>query len=158
MNHILQREEIQDEDQKLLLLWAILLHDIGKAPTFSRGEDGEAHYYDHEHIGAEMFLSDIAPRLKFSNTFQEKIYFLIQEHLRLFKIPQMRKLKARTLMMHPYFPLLLKLGEADNRGRIPAKEEVFQEIQKMYNDFKKLLKNKKFLRGNDIMERYPELC
>ena len=157
MNHILKRENIEHEDEKLLLLWAILLHDIGKAPTFSRGEDGEAHYYDHERIGAEMFLQDIAPRLKFSNTFQDTIYFLIEEHLRLFKIPQMRKLKTRTLMMHPYFPLLLKLGEADNRGRIPTKEEAFAHIGEIYQKFQTLLETKRFLTGDDVMERYPDL-
>ena len=157
MNTIIERETSLDEKTKLLLLWSILLHDIGKWPTYSVWEDGEGHYYDHEHVWAEMFQGNIVKRLKFSNSFSERISFIITEHLRVFKIPTMKKFKARKLMMHKYFDELLLVWEADNKWRIPQKLDTFNEILKIYSEFKELLKTKTFLTGEDIMKKYPAL-
>ena len=62
-----------------------------------------------------MFKNDIVKRLKFSNTFEKKIFFCIKEHMRVFMIPDMKTLKSRKLMMHKYFDDLLLVGEADNK-------------------------------------------
>lgn len=156
MNIIIKRENII-WDRKLILLWAILLHDIWKAPTFTTWDDGESHYYDHENIWAEMFKNTLARRLKFSNDFEKKIFFLIREHIRVFMIPQMKKLKSRKLMMQDGFDDLLLLWEADNMWRRPQKLDVFDEILKIYEDFKVLLAGKIFFTGDDIMKKYPEL-
>lgn len=157
MNIIIQRETEISQERQLLLLWTILLHDIWKWPTFSVWEDGESHYYNHEKIWAEMFKKDITKRLKFSYYFEKRIYFLIQEHIRVFKIWQMRKLKSRTLMMQKYFEDLLLIWEADNKWRRPQKLEAYQKILDIYSDFQDIQKTKVFLTGDDIMERYPEL-
>ncbi|MBS9784126.1 CCA tRNA nucleotidyltransferase [Candidatus Gracilibacteria bacterium] len=156
MNQIILREKITGE-RKLLLLWSILLHDIGKGPTYSVGKDGESHYYNHENVGAEMFKNNLAKRLLFPKNFEKEIYFLIREHLRLFMIPKMKKLKSRKLMMHEYFPDLILLGEADNKGRIPAKLDYFEEIASIYKDFQKLLETKTFFTGKDVLEKFPDL-
>ncbi len=156
MNNIVKRDAITWE-RKLLLLWAILLHDIGKAPTFTVWADWESHYYDHENIGAQMFKNELVERLKFSNEFEKKIYFIIKQHLRVFIIPEMRKLKARKLMMENYFDDLLLVWEADNKWRRLQKLEAFENLLSIYADFKVLLETKQFLTWEDIMNKYPEL-
>ena len=156
MNIIVQRENITWE-RKLMLLWAILLHDIWKAPTYTMWDDWESHYYDHENVWAQMFKDNLTERLEFSNDFEKKIYFIITEHLRVFKIPSMRRLKARKLMMHEYFDDLLLVWEADNKWRRPQKLEVFENIIQIYVNFKQILKKKTFLTWDDIITKYPDL-
>lgn len=157
MNKIIKRENITDKKKKLILLWAIFLHDIWKAPTYSIWEDLQWHYYDHENIWAEIFKTKTSKQLLFSKDETKKIYFLIKEHIRIFMIPDMKKLKSRTLMMNKYFDDLVLIAEADNKGRIPVKIDRFNEIINIYNEFKIILKSKKFLTWKDIMEKYPEL-
>lgn len=157
MNSILKREKWLSENQKLLLLRSILLHDIGKWPTFSMWDDGESHYYDHENVWAEMFQNNMVKRLRFSNEFTKKISFIITEHLRVFKIPKMKKIKARKLMMHEYFHELLLVWEADNNGRIPQDLSVLKEVHHIYADFQKKLQKKVFFTGYDVMKKYPNL-
>lgn len=156
MNTILEREKIE-WGRKLLLLWAILLHDIGKAPTYSVGTDSESHYYNHEQVWADMFHNELASQFLFSSYIQKRTYWIIAQHLRLFHLPSMKKLKARKLMMHDFFPDLLIVAEADTKWRLPRKTETFEQIVEMYADFQELLKTKVFLTGEDIMMKYPEL-
>lgn len=156
MNKIIKRENIY-WDRKLLLIWAILLHDIWKWLTLNIWEDWEVHYYNHEEIWADVFKNDLVFRLKFPSYFEKRIDFIIREHLRLFKIPSMKNLKSRKLMMEEYFDDLLLVWEADNRWRFPTKEEDFQKILDIYNDFKIIIKEKIFFTWQDIMIKYPEL-
>ena len=63
-----------------VLRWGALFHDIGKPK--SKGvhpEHGDATFYDHESIGADM-ATEILPRLKLSNEDQERIVHLVRHH------------------------------------------------------------------------------
>lgn len=141
----------------LILYYTILLHDIAKADTLTFDESWESHYFNHENIWAEIFKEKISNRLNFTNNQKKEIYWLIKNHIKLFLIPEMKKLKARKFMMHPLFEKLLIVWEADNRWRIPVKDWKIEQITSIYLEFKEILKHKKFLNGNDIMSRYPEL-
>lgn len=157
MNIIIKREHINSSAEQLILLWAILLHDIWKGPTHTIWDDWEWHYYDHENIWATIFQENLSKRLKFSRDSEKKIFFLIKEHLRVFLIPNMKTLKSRKLMMQPYFPELLLLAEADNKWRRPQKLDTYNHILDIYNNFQEILPKKVFLTGQDIMSRYPQL-
>ena len=60
---------------------ALLLHDLGKPDTRSFGEDGVAHYYKHEEVGAEM-AEGILERLKFPLEVQKSVVKLVRQHMR----------------------------------------------------------------------------
>jgi len=156
MNIIVERENIVWK-RKLILFWAMLFHDIWKAFTFTIWEDWKPHYYDHENIWAEVFKDTLVDRLKFSNDFKKKIHFMIKNHLRVLKIPTMKKIKARKLMMHEYFDDLLILWEAVNKWRKSQELASFNEVFDMYANFKNILLTKTFLTGDDLMEKYPYL-
>ena len=66
-------------DMPLIRLSA-LLHDIGKVPTRSTGEDGDYTFYNHEVVGARM-TRRIMKRLKFSNEDIERTNVLIVNHM-----------------------------------------------------------------------------
>ncbi len=63
-----------------LLRWAALLHDIAK-PQTKGVHDGQVHFFGHEEQGARI-ARRILRSLHFDNRFMERIFKLIQMHLR----------------------------------------------------------------------------
>jgi putative nucleotidyltransferase with HDIG domain len=94
------------------LYWTALLHDIGKAQTFSRDANGNVHYFDHERVGSQM-IDSIAKKWKMSTALKDGIIWIIKSHLLPQKLTEMKKIKVYRLMLHPHFPLLLQLTMAD---------------------------------------------
>jgi tRNA nucleotidyltransferase/poly(A) polymerase len=59
--------------------WGLLLHDVGKPPTRTIGEDGEAHFFGHESVSADMAV-DILRRLRASSHLRDAVRGLILHH------------------------------------------------------------------------------
>jgi putative nucleotidyltransferase with HDIG domain len=64
---------------KPLVRWAALLHDIGKPDTRS-GAGDDAHFYNHERVGAEL-ADRVLERLRFPLADRERIVHLVREHM-----------------------------------------------------------------------------
>lgn len=62
-----------------IVRFATLIHDIGKAPTFRKTDEGVITFYNHELIGAKM-AERIVQRLRFSKKDGEKIVRLVRWH------------------------------------------------------------------------------
>jgi putative nucleotidyltransferase with HDIG domain len=62
-----------------LVRLATLLHDVGKAVTFTRDKDGVITFYNHEVIGASI-ARNIGERLKFSKNDFKKLVTLVRWH------------------------------------------------------------------------------
>jgi poly(A) polymerase len=77
------------------LAWGVLLHDVGKPPTFrSVEETGDRVRFDgHVNVGVAM-AEAICRRLRFSNEDTEQILALVANHMRFKDVEQM---KASTL-------------------------------------------------------------
>ena len=77
------------------LAWGVLLHDVGKPPTFKppSGPDGRIRFDEHVEVGTQMAI-EICRRLKFSNDDTDQIAALVANHLRFKDVLQM---KASTL-------------------------------------------------------------
>lgn len=150
MNKIFFQSEI------ILYSWALLLHDIAKYDTFSQDENGNVHYYDHESLWLE-WVRKIAKRWSFQNILLKKVLYLVENHLRIFKIFQMKTLKVRSFMIHPYFRDMIVVGIADNLGRIPAKVEMWEKLIHFYAEFLKEYSQMEFYNGREIIAQYPNL-
>ena len=85
-------EEAQKAGEPLEILWACLLHDIGKPATrtdkdvpedkwVEYGRKKKSNYIMHERIGAEIALR-LCEYLKFSKKMKESIYDLVKNHLK----------------------------------------------------------------------------
>ena len=96
----------------LELAWSVLLHDVGKPLTRTVGEDGVAHFYGHEHAGAEM-AEVILKRLRFSTAQTETITQAVASHMRFISVPRMRRPKLLRLMADPNFAMELELHRLD---------------------------------------------
>jgi poly(A) polymerase len=86
------------------LAWAVLLHDVGKPPTFkSARETGDRIRFDgHAEIGARMAVA-ICRRLRFSVDDIEQIEALVANHLRFKDVFQMRPATLKRFVRLPRF-------------------------------------------------------
>ena len=98
--------------QDKTLAWSILLHDIGKKPTFSVGEDNIPHFYSHEAVGADM-IPAIAERLRFSREMADAVEHAVRYHMRFASVMEMREAKLKRLMAEKYFAMELELHRLD---------------------------------------------
>lgn len=73
------------------LAWGVLLHDVGKPPTFKppSGPDGRIRFDEHVEVGKQMAI-EICRRLRFSNEDIDQIAALVANHLRFKDVPQMK--------------------------------------------------------------------
>lgn len=63
-----------------IVLFAGLLHDIGKVKTFKKDDEGNVTFYNHDIVGAKLGL-EIGKRFNLSNAQAEKLVKLIRWHM-----------------------------------------------------------------------------
>jgi poly(A) polymerase len=112
---ILVMENLANE--KPLLQFAALMHDIGKPATAKvEGNDpNKISNHGHDDVGAKIAL-DIMTRLKFSNDEIDYVVNLVENHMKHQAVKDMRKSTLKRFMSQPYFDDLLKLNYADIRA------------------------------------------
>ena len=100
----------------LPLAWAVLLHDVGKPPTFriSQEPDGRSRirFDSHDRVGADLATA-ILTRLRMSNHLIEEVAHCVRQHMRFMHVQQMRTGKLRHLVGAPTFPIELELHRVD---------------------------------------------
>ena len=94
----------------LTLALGVLLHDIGKPPTFRIAE--RIRFDGHAALGAKM-ARQVLNRLRFSNQEIHAVEALIADHLRFKDVRQMRESTLRRFLRQPYFDELLELHRLD---------------------------------------------
>lgn len=102
----------QMEQADPALAWSVLLHDVGKPPTFERDASGKIRFQNHAGIGAEM-ADEILRRLRASNELREAVVHAVRNHMRFVDWPRMREATRRRWVAHPLFPMELALHKAD---------------------------------------------
>lgn len=123
----------QDSDYKEILVFAALLHDVSKAVTTEKGEDGLYHCKDHaikgvsiaEHI-LDTYVSDIQPEYK------KAILSLVRYHMQPLYILKHRNSKSAILKLansleYIDFESLLLLKQCDCEGSIFEENDQYQE-------------------------------
>lgn len=103
-----------DEAVNPCLPWAVLLHDIGKAPTRFVDCAG-VHFYGHVQKSEEMAV-DILRRMKFSIAETETILDLIRGHMMFMHVRDMRPNRLKRFLRQPAFDLHLELHRLDCLG------------------------------------------
>jgi poly(A) polymerase len=106
------------------LAWGVLLHDIGKPPTFrSSNETGDRIRFDgHVDVGVRM-ADELCRRLRFSNDDAEQIKTLIANHMKFKDVAQMRQSTLKRFVRLPQFEEHLELHRLDcqsSHGKLDA--------------------------------------
>lgn len=96
------------------LAWGVLLHDVGKPPTFTppSGPGDRIRFNEHVEVGTKM-AEDICRRLRFSNEDADQIAALVANHLRFKDVPQMKTSTLKRFVRLERFDEHLELHRLD---------------------------------------------
>jgi len=94
------------------LAFGALFHDIAKPQTLAIDADGKMTYYGHPETGARIAV-DILQRLRRPRIIQQRVAYLVQNHLRLMMAPRMRPATLKRLLAEEGFEELLELSRLD---------------------------------------------
>ncbi len=96
------------------LAWGVLLHDVGKPPTFTppAGPGDRIRFDDHVEVGTRM-AEAICRRLRFSTGKTEQIAALVANHLRFKDVHQMRPSTLKRFVRLLRFDEHLELHRLD---------------------------------------------
>jgi putative nucleotidyltransferase with HDIG domain len=81
LQHHLAQMWPNQRSHRALLIFAALLHDVGKLKTRSVGDDGRVHFYEHERLSAE-FAEKCADDLRLSRHEIDRLTTVVREHMR----------------------------------------------------------------------------
>ncbi len=131
-------------DASLRLVWATLLHDIGKPPTLKlpQASNDRIRFNDHFRVGANI-AKNLLVRLKFSKVFTAEVCWMIEYHLGIDDLPKMTPAHQRSMMSNNAFSDLLELHKADAHaswsysaeGKLHKTIPEFSEITAMWKEF-----------------------
>ena len=120
------------------LLWAALLHDVGK-PLVTKDEDGKITAYGHHAVGAEI-AEQLLERLQMAAARRERIVWAVRHHTfhlswNLTAAKQASK-RQRRFVAGPNFPFLLELLRVDSiasqgHPRGMAAYEIYKKLREM---------------------------
>lgn len=96
------------------LAWGVLLHDVGKPPTFQSAEEtgDRIRFNHHVDVGVKM-AEAICRRLRFSNEDTEQIVALVGNHMRFGAVEAMKKATLKRFVRLPRFDEHLELHRLD---------------------------------------------
>jgi poly(A) polymerase len=96
------------------LAWGVLLHDVGKPPTFRpASQTGDRIRFDrHVDVGIRM-AEAICRRYRFSNEETEQIVALVANHMRFMAVDQMRASTLKRFVRLPQFEEHMELHRLD---------------------------------------------
>ena len=102
------------KDASPTLAWGVLLHDVGKPPTFqSAAETGDRiRFNNHVEVGVRM-AEAICRRLRFSNEETEQIVALVGNHMKFGAVEEMRASTLKKFVRLPRFEEHLTLHRLD---------------------------------------------
>jgi poly(A) polymerase len=96
------------------LAWGVLLHDVGKPPTFQSAEatGDRIRFNHHVDVGVKM-AEAICRRLHFSNEDTEQIAALVGHHMRFGAVEAMKKATLKRFVRLPRFDEHMELHRLD---------------------------------------------
>jgi poly(A) polymerase len=97
------------------LAWGVLLHDVGKPPTFAPpiGPNGRIRFDRHVEVGVKM-AEQICRRFRFSNEDTEQILALVTNHMKFKDVPQMKPATLKRFVRVDKFAEHLELHRLDS--------------------------------------------
>ena len=142
-----------------LINLSIALHDIGKGVTKQYKPNGDVIYKGHDMAGLPL-IDTIANRLKLSNKERDTLKYVVQNHMKVVKIKDMKPSKIAKLVDDPDWDILLATAHADEFSRLhkSISKKEYDEIIKIAMDIKEkwgLSQGKKALKlvdGNNVMK------
>lgn len=135
-------DALKYEPTREILVYAALLHDVGKGVVTTKGEDGLYHASNHAVKSAEMAVN-ILKRLEVDKYLHQAIISLVRWHMQPMYIleaknPKRAVLKLANNLEQVNMDLLLLLKQCDCEGSIydtdDHREEILSKVRELYYD------------------------
>jgi len=113
------------------LVYAVLLHDVGKPRTATFDE--RIRFNGHEAVGARM-AGGIMRRLRLSNKVVDEVVHAVKNHMKFAAVPQMKRSTLRRFVGHDHFDTEMELHRVDclgSHGKLAHYEQVLAFQQAM---------------------------
>ena len=131
------------------LALGVLLHDVGKPPTFRVAD--RIRFDEHASIGAGM-AETICRRLRLPNAVTETVITLIATHMRFIDIQRMKESRLIRFLREPYFPDALELHRIDclaSHGNLDNYEFCKQKLEELEPE---RVRPTRLITGHDLIE------
>ena len=131
-----------------ILALSILLHDVGKPPTFSVKE--RIRFDGHDDVGAKM-AEDICRRLRLSTEQIYNVVDLVKDHLRFIHVQEMRDNKLKRFLGKENFQKHLELHRLDclaSHGDLSSYHFCLQKLEEIGQEE---LKPDPLVNGRDLL-------
>jgi poly(A) polymerase len=133
------------------LAWGVLLHDVGKPPTFrSAAETGDRIRFDgHVDVGVRI-SEQICQRFRFSNDDREQTVALVANHMRFKDVEHMKPATLKRFLRLPRFEEHLELHRLDCLSS-HRRLETYEFIQRVLAETPpQQIRPPKLLTGDDL--------
>ena len=146
------------EQDRLILGYAALFHDLGKPATKSIDNGGEIHFYGHPEQSS-LLAQGIMKRLRFPNRVRDGVIPLVENHMRILTLaqggPSDKALRRLINAMGEGIRLLLVLGLAKTGSKEGEDEgkrfmDLCQRIWDLYEE-EDLIAPQPLLMGRDLL-------
>lgn len=130
------------------LAWGVLLHDVGKPPTFRVAD--RIRFDGHAEVGEQM-ARRILGRLRFSNDAVERICAIVANHMRFMDAQRMKASTLKRFIRQPHFEEHLALHRLDclsSNGSLANYEYVSQALAAMPEE---VLRPPRLITGRDLI-------
>ena len=127
-----------NDKEKLMMMWTMLLHDIGKPSCKYYDDVGIAHFKKHDIVGVDM-ASKVYNRLKFDRYTSDTSKKIIKWHDYRFTNTPTSMRRAMNRIGTDIFDYLFLIKKADTLAQnIDTVEEKMKDLDESYNLFRKI--------------------
>jgi poly(A) polymerase len=131
------------------LAWGVLLHDIGKPPTFRVAE--RIRFDGHAEVGTDMARRRLE-QLKASSEDIERVSSLVANHMRFKDVPHMRVSTLKRFLRTPHFEEHLELHRLDCLAS-NRRTDVYDFVRSKLTEFNtEQLRPPRLLTGDDLIQ------
>lgn len=152
--HTLLAMDLMEKPASITLALGVLLHDVGKPPTFDDSTD-RIRFNGHDKLGAEV-AGEMLTRLRFPNDVIERVQSMIADHLKFMNVQKMKTSTLKRFLRKPHFDEDLELHRIDclaGPGTLDTYRFVKQKLEEFRREgFEKTLKPKLPINGKDLLE------
>lgn len=140
--------ELADQPSETLAL-GILLHDVGKPPTFAVKE--RIRFDGHAEVGAQM-AGEICRRLRISREDTKRVEALVKNHLRFIPVRQMRESTLKRFLRQEHFDEHLELHRLDCLASHGDLTNYYFCLEKLKEFEGEKMRPPRLITGNDLIE------
>jgi len=130
------------------LAWGVLLHDVGKPPTFRVAE--RIRFDGHVEVGVAM-AQRMLRRFRFGNELAEEVCELVAQHMKFKDLRKMRESTKKRFLRQPHFDEHLALHRLDSLSSNRNLENYDYARQVLAEMPEEQLRPSRLISGNDLI-------